>query len=427
MKSNGPGSFVSGQDTTFDGHAAAETFVQSNCLTEVVFESEDEGQVDVELFIEGSASSKFAFVICYMKLENIDLRCSRQRTTTLRTATTTSTGADWTPATPVDVEGSSTDSSNVSEDVLVRARVEGWFTNSNPSGRARDESNPDNILPADRWVMPEDWSRVIAGTTDPDVAYDRRPAYDYMFDSGQRHRTSATRKGFSSGEVVEDDDDVRDLTTDRPFVGPYSLVDVATRGVGVAPYLGQVGYDDEPDFRDTSLGDGQVDWWDAPMPVADVQFDINGSGFLKEVLKKDVYYTGEPNGEQVYPNAYYYTMIPGHPDIPARAAGGGYDWASWTGDGAYEFWSARNVSQAIEGDLDGGDASELQDIRDEYGDPTINRQVRVYSDNHGEAFVVANGDFNLDYADCDVNLLGGGWHCDQGDVVGNSSITATAD
>ncbi|MDZ7727565.1 MAG: hypothetical protein U5Q44_04840 [Dehalococcoidia bacterium] len=41
--------------------------------------------------------------------------------------------------------------------------------------------------------------------------------------------------------------------------------------------------------------------------------------------------------------------------------------------------------------------------------------------------MAANGDFNLDYADCDVNLLGGGWHCDQGDVVGNSSITATAD
>ncbi|MDZ7727564.1 MAG: hypothetical protein U5Q44_04835 [Dehalococcoidia bacterium] len=197
----------------------------------------------------------------------------------------------------------------MSEDVLVRARVKGWFTNSNPSGRDRDESNPDNVLPADRWVMPDDWSRVIAGTSDPDVAYDRRPAYDYMFNPGSGIALGEPW-GFSSNETGAF------VTYDRPFVGPYSLVDVAMRGVGVAPYLGQVG-EDEPDFRDTSLGDGQVDWWDAPMPVCrravrhPRQRLHQGSPQEGRLLRP-----ARPTARQVYPNPYYYSMIPGPPGHP---------------------------------------------------------------------------------------------------------------
>jgi hypothetical protein len=71
-------------------------------------------------------------------------------------------------------------------------------------------------------------------------------------------------------------------------------------------------------------------------------------------------------------------------------------------------------------------AAELDYIRDAYGDDTIARDLVVYTDNHGEAMVTANGDFNLTYAGCATNQLAGGHHCAPGDIVGTSSISAVA-
>jgi hypothetical protein len=72
-------------------------------------------------------------------------------------------------------------------------------------------------------------------------------------------------------------------------------------------------------------------------------------------------------------------------------------------------------------------AAELAAIRVAYGDPTIARDLVLYTDNHGEAMVSANGDFNLTYDACATNTIGGGKHCKPGDKVGTSTITATAD
>ncbi|MBK7330068.1 MAG: hypothetical protein IPI85_13575, partial [Dehalococcoidia bacterium] len=67
-------------------------------------------------------------------------------------------------------------------------RVTGWFTNSNPSGRAADTSNPLNVLPANRWVMPQDWPLLAGGPGDPADGTDAtgtaeqfRPYYDIFF------------------------------------------------------------------------------------------------------------------------------------------------------------------------------------------------------------------------------------------------------
>ena len=61
-----------------------------------------------------------------------------------------------------------------------------------------------------------------------------------------------------------------------------------------------------------------------------------------------------------------------------------------------------------------------------YGD-VVGRDFTVFTDNHGEAMVTANGDFNTDLSACAANALGGGRHCKPGDKVGTGTITATGD
>jgi hypothetical protein len=192
-------------------------------------------------------------------------------------------------------------------------------------------------------------------------------------------------------------------------------------------------------IRDTTFPDGDVDMWDAPMPQAPVSVKIRGAGFIKEVLKQDVYYLGNANSTaQTYPNPYYVANVPAEPWISAISAGGGYVWDSWgldgpggtQGQGAYNFWqfARRDVNIVGVGDaLTNLERAELQAIRDYYGDQSITRDAVVISDNHGEFMVTANGDFKLDYSECATNAIAGGKHCKPGDLVGTSTITATVD
>jgi hypothetical protein len=228
--------------------------------------------------------------------------------------------------------------------------------------------------------------------------------------------------------------------TGVPFEGPYSTIDIpglAAEGSGGAALSNF----DPGDIRDTVDEDGDVDMWDAPMPEAPVSVALRGTGFLKQVLKQDVYYLGTPNLlPQNYPNPYYITNIPGSPFIPAVSAGGGYLWNSWgldgpggNGQGVYRFWQAAVIGTNSEGIGEipvGGtsaDARELQLIRDYTGDPSVARDLVVYTDNHGEFMVAANGDFKTDLTACATNVLAGGKHCKPGDKVGTGTISATVD
>jgi hypothetical protein len=181
--------------------------------------------------------------------------------------------------------------------------------------------------------------------------------------------------------------------------------------------------------------------WDAPMPPAPVSVAIRGTGFIKEVYKADVYYNGVANtSSQVYPNPYYIENIPGSPFIPAVVAGGGYLWNSWANDGpggdgqgVYRYWEAVFVATNSEGfgeiayTSTSTDGRELNLIRNYYEDWTIARDLVVFSDNHGEFMVSANGDFKTDLTACTTNVLAGGKHCKTGDKVGTGTITATVD
>ncbi len=162
---------------------------QPGCISRFIYESEDNGEVDLTLFVDGldcdedggycetisrTTRPKVAVVIYYMKINTVSLSL----VTSVEKPTHNATGKDFAPGNPWDSLTDVTETDwNVSKDLLVRGRVTGWFLNTNPSGRVRDDSDPTNVLPADRWVMPDDWALLQGGS----CGYDCRPEYDYMF------------------------------------------------------------------------------------------------------------------------------------------------------------------------------------------------------------------------------------------------------
>ncbi len=552
IKGTGPGNFVAGLNALTFGSDMAYVAVgssdnsqtldianvdddirgdpQDNCISRVLYESEDPGEVDIEAFaysadvpaqFAAANYTKVAFVIYYMKLNTVGVSLVTQVS---KPTHNSSYLADFAPGNPWDATKDDADNAadwNVSKDILVRGRVTGWFTNSNPSGRPADTSNPLNVLPADRWVMPQDWPLLAGGPADPADGSDAtgtaeqfRPYYDIMFApnnarglaladpdgvywdqltlvaTGNTGRGSATSpikvqscSDLPVGRVIRVASPlltnktvvacasgflVLDTTLSAapaagtpilfvsyvPFEGPYSLLDIigfAAEGKGGAALSNldsQASWNGGSwigSIRDTGKADGDVDWWDAPMPPAMVSVAIRGTGFIKEIDKANVYYTGTPNaaslasglGNQVFPNPFYITNIPDSPFIPAVVAGGGYLWNSWGNDGPggdgqgdYWFWKAVLVGTNSEGlpdALSSTDQKELGLIRYYYEDNSIARDLVVYTDNHGEFMVVANGDFKTDLTACATNVLAGGKHCKPGDKVGTGTITATVD
>jgi hypothetical protein len=214
---------------------------------------------------------------------------------------------------------------------------------------------------------------------------------------------------------------VNPALANSPVVGPFSLLD---------PGPGNNSF--EFGDRETFLPDGQINSWDAPMPPAQITFSYvnevgtvaaaTSSGFLKDVTKYDVYGS----------NPYYEQAIPESPILSPQ----NYLWDTWNDEAFYTFWDSvldnrfpgsaaqsahinSSTLAAIKAFVNGRDTGATN------ADPA--RIKNVYSDNHGEAMVYANGDFRLPYTDCETNVIGGGRHCDVDDVVGTSSIFAVAD
>ncbi|MEO8541501.1 MAG: hypothetical protein ABI577_17290, partial [bacterium] len=515
-----------GSQTYQDGVAGVLRANDDNCISRVLYESEDPGEVDIEALPRGVPSGKVAFVVYYMKLNTVGVSLVTQvskptHNNSLGVVVGTSGTSlnDYSPGNPWDASKDAASNAadwNVSRDLLVRGRVTGWFLNTNPSGRAADTSNPLNVLPANRWVMPNDWALLAGGPADNadnsaaiGTAENFRPEYDIMINPGRGNRgldfpegtflqtaavlgadlaatgTTVTIALPQSGAIVVGATirvDVEDMTVltapvsnalgtlatfsvnrgqnstapaahtkgaivlvanaaSTPFEGPFSLLDLAALGQSAALSNFVPGL-----VRDTIFKDGDVDMWDAPMPPALVTVDIRGTGFIKQVLKQDVYYNGTPNNtlSQTYPNPFYITNIPDSPFIPAVAAGGGFYWDSWgsdgpggNGQGVYRFWTViptlvagvpgQNPVGTVDSTVSTAQNTELTAIRTAYGDNTIARTLVVYSDNHGEFMVTANGDFKTVLTACSVNSLGGGFHCKPGDKVGTGTIYATAD
>src|SRR6185369_6247381 len=77
------------------------------------------------------------------------------------------------------------------------------------SGHAQDATDPYNVLPANRWVMPQDWPVIAGGPKDPDDGTDAigtaeqfRPTYDIMFAPNNTRGLSLTTPTGSSAVTL---------------------------------------------------------------------------------------------------------------------------------------------------------------------------------------------------------------------------------
>lgn len=390
---------------------------QASCISRVLYESEDQGEVDIESFVESVGGAfpdnprKSTFVVYYMKINHVALSLPHARKSQVN-ATGTDYASGVNSGNPWDVATDTPSvTANLARDTLVRGRVSGWFVNATPSGRQRDDSNPSNILPADRWVVPDDWS-IIAGAP-------FRPNYDIMIAPNNSY-------GYGCASPTGPCTDATTANDGLDFVyGPFSLLDV--------PGVVSGAISPSPLFRpdNSILEDGAVDWWDAPMPPTLVSVSLRGTGFLKQVLKQDVYYTGQADQEstQRYPNPFYEAAIPASPFIPAMVVGGQSAWDTWgndgpggTGKGPYTFWTAipsflSGSGYAADGasdtSLTSAELDAISQLRQSASDPSIARDLVIYSDNHGEFMVAANGAFRAGPSTAEV--------------AGTATISAVAD
>lgn len=328
----------------------------------------------------------------------------------------------WEPANPWDATTDmTTQTLNISQDALIRARVKGWFTNSNPSVRPVRTVDPTNstldnpqtatlTLPAGRWILPDDWA-TLAGPNwmQSRIHWDIMCAPDGVV-------VSATNSELGNYYKVAK------LVGKADVIGPFSpgleLMTPAGWEITNAPTNDIL---NRP--MHTVVPDGYLNKWDAPMPPAKVIYQIqdaganpnkNEMGYFKAAAKTDIYYL-MVSGAKVYTNPFYQEMIPAHQAIPAFINNGGYDWNSFDlAYGAYIFWEFINQNRYLP----------IVASSDPSGHPTC---VEVYSDNHGEAMVWLNGDWNQ-YMSGDPNYLNKGAN----DVpymatIGTTTIQATVD
>ncbi|MCX7617729.1 hypothetical protein [Tepidiforma sp.] len=184
-----PGTFLPAPGITIDGPGSASTDFGANCSATIRYESEVPGEVDIEVFIDGRPWTKIAYVIYYLVFEDITV--------------------DATPDQFVSTLGG------------VTANLRGYFVGSNPSGRPAETKPDGRTVPADRWVLPDDWAKLRG---DPNFRSDppEMPAAIVTFmlqNEPVRNSYSPRVTNGSSGFFVPDDP-----TDFSPNVNPHTKV-----------------------------------------------------------------------------------------------------------------------------------------------------------------------------------------------------------
>jgi len=209
------------------------------------------------------------------------------------------------------------------------------------------------------------------------------------------------------------------LVSGSPVIGPFSP------GLELMTPMGWTlpapGYDTTYRNMSTVVPDGRLNKWDAPMPAAKIIFQIQGAGalpntniagFFKSAMKSQIYYVTVA-GATAYTNPFYQSMIPAHEAIPVFINNGGYDWDSFDESyGPYTFWTMINQHAFI---------TQVA-TSDPAGHPTA---AEVYSDNHGEAMIWLNGNWNLYLQQ--YFFKAGAVDVPFGSTVATTTIQATAD
>ncbi|MFN8616005.1 MAG: hypothetical protein U0837_02810 [Dehalococcoidia bacterium] len=120
-----PGTFLAGPGISLRGPDHATIDFGESCSASIRYESEDPGEVDVEMFVEGNDFTKVAKPIFYLAFEDVSVE-----------------------ATPDQFVSTFGD---------VTATVRGYFVGTNPSGRPEEKKADGRTVPKDRWILPTDW------------------------------------------------------------------------------------------------------------------------------------------------------------------------------------------------------------------------------------------------------------------------------
>jgi len=414
VKLDGPGGLVSGLPDAFPTTASEPevvwTYIDEECVSRALYSSEEPGEVNAEAILStsGYPYNKHAFLVWYLKiyelkLENIPLADGVGRKL--------HNDGEWDGESPITSEGTEAETLNVSQDTLLRVRVKGWFRDLNPSGRPDicidmdgdgnglegDDATPagepytgdtthtgctdpdDEMLAGGYWVLPDDIAK-LAG-----FHSDRLASWDVMSEP------DVSAKGLIGTKSTLDSHDTT-LRQVVPCVQPKADKTV------VGGYV--------PDWtctRKTVDPDGKITEADALMPPLKIKAAISDeegedAGFLKEAMK---------SADVGISSAYQSSMFPDSSFIPPKVNNGGYDWTSW----------GPNVIQ-----YDYPFFRELTKTTDPDGLGLI-RSFHFYTDNRGEGYFFANGDYNLSFDGCRTDAVTGTPDCSPGAVVGESVIT----
>jgi hypothetical protein len=369
-----------------------------NGFASCILVSSDEGVANVTAGLYDAVGPDFTgaelinqhfFTVYYLKLESLTLGDVNGKRAQHNAGL-------WVPGDPWDTSTDNvTQTLNVSQDALLRAQVKGWFTSNNPSTRPVRTIDPTNstlnnpetatlTLPAGRWILPDDWA-TLAG---PNWKQSRLH-WDIMCNpDGSVGALSPTASTLVANSVYKMPPLTGTVVSGNDVIGPFSP------GLELMTPLGWTipnGVTDPLRDISTVVPDGKLNKWDAPMPAAKIIFqiqaagvtpNINTAGYFKSAMKSDIYYT-MVGQTLVYVNPFYQSLIPAHEAIPAFINNGGYDWDSFDSSyGPYTFWQMIN-QHAV---------TPLVATSDPSGHPTV---AEVYSDNHGEAMIWLNGNWNL--------------------------------
>jgi hypothetical protein len=418
------------------------TTVDANGFASVVLYDEWQGQINVActLYVYTRSNEQLvqignqhAFTVYYLKLESLtlgDVQGKREfhNDGPWQLPSTVQPTNPWDPAGVYGVLSGNntipdmtTQDLNVSQDALLRARVKGWFMGTNDSNHPARQIDPadstlDNpasatyTLPYGRWILPDDWYTLGGGAAwqqtrlhwdimcNPDGSVGSTPS-----ELGVYKMPPITGTAVSGPNVIGPFSPGLELMTPQGWLIPNMMWDKARPISTVVP-------------------DGKLNKWDAPMPPAKIIFQLqnasvngvsNTAGYFKPAMKTDIYYI-MVGTTKVYTNPFYQEYIPAHEALVGAAFSNNiaYDWNSFiTSYGPYTFWEFINQHTYLP----------IVQTTDPSGHPTI---AEVYSDNHGEAMVWLNGNWNLNldawsakgFADIPINT-----------IVGHTTIQATAD
>jgi len=338
-------------------------------VSEVILESQFQGKADVEVALYeldsqvpayGDPLVNTGFMVYFLAFEDIAL------------AEDISHIDDLTPGV---------------DDAEVAVQVKGWFTCDRlplaidpDTGEVRVEKDG---RPRGRYVLPDDWAG-LAGYN-----YALRPNWDLMDKADLDTIVSPADLNLDHVEELGPYD-IEVVTTtppgeaDDPCIGPFNTLQpwsvddmwIATNVVPAdfmvaAPFTWPR---TAADVRNTVVPDGDIDWYDAPMPQALVIFDIvaeSEDASLSGLDKGDLEGYGfklDAALDRVYQSPFYAVEIPSSQLITSM----GYNWDSWLIDGPYDYWTDLQLLSII------ANTTEV---------PVDPKDVEVYCDNHGIAGV----------------------------------------